>query len=295
MLTHQECLNLKLTKEMTVDEILNALNTAETYIKERQIHPLIAEIVQQALHYAKDTFAHPSSITRQFNRLTVKDNRYDIVSEIFNAGVASTGSLEHQKRFFNVVQAHLQTIQDDKSDLRDNCLLSTLNNEIAFVKEIEDNVPSHRDAANGIVSASVIMGFLSAFVFESPVLFLISCAVFATKFTPAAKGFSSPSLLGQAVYLEPSIRAVGQRLHQALPVGLSHRLFSIFKKGSALGLSAAEKTLNVAERILDHQKDARQYLANKGHVTTVEKIEDITLSEVDSSYIGETTLSRQLT
>ena len=298
MLTTQDKLYLTLNKNMSHEDLRKTIETASDYIKnlndERKINPLVADVVQKSLCYARQTFCSSNTITAVFSRAVVNDNRYERVNDIFNAGVKSTLSLEHEKSFFRIVQERLMRIIEKKSDLRDECLSLVLTHENRFIKELEDNEPLHRDAVNGIVSASFLMGFISIFLLRSPWLFIVSCLSATLKFVPAANDHSSPSILGQIVYNENAVRNAGKRIHDALPVNLSYRLLSIFKKGSNLGLNAIERTVTTVERIVDHQHDARRFLVDNGHVAGI-NIEDVTSSsEEDNSYAARQARSQQM-
>lgn len=284
-------LRLCLTKEMTREQLESAITTAETYLKnlknKREINPLVAEVVEGALKYARHAFC-----SGFLSRTRTADSRYPIINRIFNLGIDSMLSLEHEKDFFKQVQDKLQLIQDKKSVLRDQCLWLTLENQNKLIRNLEDKDPAHRDAVNGIVSACVLFGFMSAFLFRSSWFFVASCVAASTKFIPSTNSHGAPSLLGQAVYLESGLRHVGKRLHDALPIGLSHRLFNLTLKGGSLGFHVAERAVGTLERLVDPQQDARKFLEQREHREHVETttIEDITrLSSDDSCYAARQT------
>ena len=211
-------------------ELEAAIDSAAQYMQNLKaglsINPLIAEVVLESLQYAKETFCASGVFTGTFTRVMVNDNRYRIVNEIFNLGSDSTKSINDEKQFFIAVQGKLLSITDKKSDLRSNCLWRTLNNENRFIRDLEENDPAHRDAVNGIVSASFIMGIFSAFVLLSPILFIISMTIASAKFITVSgtNDHQAPSLLGQVVYQEQYLRLAGKRIHDALPIDLASRL-----------------------------------------------------------------------
>ncbi len=245
-------MKLNITNKMSSTELKQTVSDAKQHLNENDtINPDIKDILFSVLHYVED------NLCSMISSYTKDTSRYHQVNEIFRLGIESSKSLDHEKKFYADVQILLGGISNEKSKLRDTCLPMTMRNEAKLMHDLEENEPSHKNAVNGVISASVGLGFMSSLLSRNPYWFVMSLFVFVGKLTPATPYRSSPSLLGQLAYVDPTIRQWGNRLNLAAPVNFGYRMLNLFSKSTNAALNIAEKTVDRIERIAGSQNHVR--------------------------------------
>ena len=269
-------MTLNITNKMSSSELKKAVQDTRQYLNDdERINPDIKDILFSVLNYVEDNLCGMISSY-------IKDaNRYHQVNEIFRLGIESSKSLENEKKFYADVQMLLGSISNEKSKLRDTCLPILMRNEAKLMHDLEQNDPSHRNAVNGIISASVGLGFMFSLVSRNPYWFVMSLFVFVGKLTPATLYSSSPSLLGQLAYIDPTVRQWGNRLNLAAPVNFGYRMLNLFSKSTNAALNIAEKTVDRIDRIAGSQNHARYGLLDQNSQNRLQITNE---SEEDTSY-----------
>jgi hypothetical protein len=234
-------MRFNINKEMSVKERKEAVQNAQQQLnKVPTINPDIKKILFSILSYAED------KLCGTISSYTTAPIRYSQINTIFRLGVESSQSLEDEKKFYSHVQALLGCIHDKESKLRDTCLPILIRDETKLICDLEQNVPSHRNAVNGIISGTLALGFLSALATREPSYLIISLFVLVGKMK---KDSSSPSLLGQLVYRQPTVRQWGNSLNSVIPANISSRLLNLFSKSTNVAINMAEKTVDKLEGI----------------------------------------------
>lgn len=269
-------MRFNITNKMSSTQLKQTVSDARQHLNENDtINPDIKDILFSVLRYVEDNLC---SIISSY---TKDASRYNQVNEIFRLGIESSKSLDHEKKFYADVQMLLGGISNEKSKLRDTCLPIAMRNEAKLMHDLEQNDPSHKNAVNGIISASVGLGFMSSLVSRNPSWFIMSLFVFVGKLTPATPYSTSPSLLGQLAYVDPTVRQWGNRLNLAAPVNLGYRMLNLFSKSTNAALSIAEKTVDRIDRIAGSQNPAWHGLLDQN---SQNRLQITSESEEDTSY-----------
>lgn len=239
---------------MSTKQLQQEVSNARKFLTDnsKNINPDIINIMSLNLDYVDTELCAIGS------SLTKNSDRYNTINQIFNLGVASAQSVEHEKEFFATTQRLLEYIKDKRSSLRDRCLPLAMHGEAALMSDLEQRDPSHKNAVNGIISGSLGLGLIFSCLTRNPWSFTLSLLVVAGKFIPATHYKPSPSVLGALVYIaDPMARKWANRINDVAPVNFGYRLLNIFSKGTNSALNIAEQVVTRAERISGLQNPAR--------------------------------------
>ena len=209
-------MSIYLNNKMPVEQIKTDLQMARKELENNPtIKPQIKKILHYVLNYADKYFCWRNS------PWIIQAERYAQVSELFNLGVTSSQSLDDEKKFYTQAQQLLGYTHETRSKLRNRCLPAIKYHEAKLMHDLEQNDPQHKNAVNGIISATVGLGFISSFVSDNPYWFIVSLFVFAGKLTPATSYMHSPSLFGRLVYENSTVRHWGHQLYSIIPIDFS--------------------------------------------------------------------------
>jgi hypothetical protein len=254
-------MKLNIQSNMSTKQLQQEVSNARKFLTEnsKNINPDIINIMSLNLDYVDTELCTIGS------SLTKSSDRYNTVNQIFNLGVRSAQSVEHEKEFFTTTQRLLEYIKDKKSLLRDQCLPLAIHGEAALMSDLEQRDPSHKNAVNGIISGSLGLGLIFFMTTRNPWSFTLSLLVVAGKFIPVTNHKPSPSVLGALVYIaDPIARKWTNRINDVAPVNFGYRLLNIFSKGTNSALNIAEQVVTRAECISGLQNPAR--LENQNHL-----------------------------